>query len=69
MSKNLIIGIAAGVAAVVVIGIIVKKTDILDTLLGKISDLSDTVEEKFGDFGDLIPKGEERNVSENLQKK
>jgi len=63
MSKNLIIGIATGVAAVVVIGIIVKKTGILDSLLEKISDLTDTVEEKFSDFEDLIPKGERSNIS------
>ncbi len=65
MSKNLIIGIATGVAAVVVIGIIVKKTGILDSLLDKISDLSDTVEEKFSDFEDLIPKGERTNISKS----
>ena len=69
MSKNLIIGIATGVAAVVVIGIIVKKTGILDSLLDKISDLSDSVEDRFSDFEDLIPKGEGKNVSKTLTNK
>jgi len=67
MSKNLIIGIAAGVAAVVVIGVIIKKTSLLDSLMDKICDLSDTVEEKLGDYDELIPKGEGKNVSKNLQ--
>lgn len=71
MSKNLILGIATGVAAVVVIGIIVKKTGILDSLVAKIGDLADEVEDRFADldkFGmhDVIPKGEDSNVSKKL---
>lgn len=70
MSKNLIIGLATGVAAVVVIGFIAKRTGILDSLLNKLGDLAEDVEDRFSEanlekFGmhDVIPKGEDRNVS------
>ncbi|CAM3432526.1 YtxH domain-containing protein [Flavobacterium longum] len=68
MRKNVAIGIAAGVAAVVVIGIIAKKTGVLDSLLNKIRDFADDVEDRFADlekFGmeDVIPKGEDKNVT------
>ncbi len=66
MSKNLIIGIAAGVAAVVVIAAIVKKTSLLDALMEKIFDLGDAVEDRLSDYGELIPKGEDKNISTNL---
>lgn len=72
MTKNLIVGIATGVAAVVVLGIIAKRTGILDSLIEKINELAGTVEDKFADldlekFGmqDMIPKGEDKNVSAN----
>jgi len=68
MNKNVAIGIAAGVAAIVVIGIIAKKTGVLDSLMGRIRAFADDVEDKFADlekFGmqDTIPKGEDRNVT------
>lgn len=70
MRKNVAIGIAAGVAAVVVIGIIAKKTGVLDSLWDKIRGFADEVEDRFADlnlekFGmdDVIPKGEDKNVS------
>ncbi|RZJ32003.1 MAG: hypothetical protein EOO48_00245 [Flavobacterium sp.] len=70
MQKNVAIGIAAGVAAVVVIGIIAKKTGVFNSLMGKIRDFADEVEDKFADmdlekFGmhDMIPKGEDKNVT------
>ena len=71
MSKKLIVGIATGVAAVVIIGVIAKRTGLLNTILDKISGLADTVEDKFNDFEkigmhDLIPKGEDKNVSKSV---
>jgi hypothetical protein len=70
MNRNVVLGIAAGIAAVVVIGVIAKKTGVLDSLMGKIKDLADDVEDKFSDlnlekFGmhDVIPKGEDKNVT------
>lgn len=70
MNRNVAIGIAAGVAAVVVIGIIAKKTGVLDSLMDRIRDFADDVEDKFADlnlekFGmyDTIPKGEDKNVT------
>ena len=71
MNKNVVLGVATGVAALVVIGIIAKKTGALDTLMQKLTDLASTVEDKFADiekFGmhDVIPKGEDKNVSSTL---
>jgi hypothetical protein len=70
MNRNVAIGIAAGVAAVVVLGIIAKKTGVLDSLMSRIRDMADDVEDKFADlnlekFGmhDTIPKGEDKNVT------
>jgi hypothetical protein len=70
MNRNVVLGIAAGVAAVVVIGVIAKKTGVLDSLMSKIKDLANDVEDKFADlnlekFGmqDVIPKGEDKNVT------
>ena len=68
MSKKVILGIAAGVAACVVVGLLSKKTGALDSLMGKIRRLKDTVDRKFPDFEevgmqDLIPRGEDKNVS------
>jgi hypothetical protein len=70
MNRNVAIGIAAGVAAVVVIGIIAKKSGVLDSLMNKIRGIADEIEDKFADmnlekFGmdDTIPKGEDTNVT------
>jgi hypothetical protein len=70
MNRNVAIGIAAGVAAVVVIGIIAKKSGVLDSLMSKIRGIADEIEDKFSDmnlekFGmnDTIPKGEDKNVT------
>ncbi len=69
MNKNLIVGIAAGVAALAVAGIIARRNGALETLLGKIRELADSMEHfDFDRFGmeDVIPKGEDRNVSKKL---
>jgi hypothetical protein len=73
MTRNAIVGIATGVAAVVVLGIIAKRTGVLDSLMQRISDLAGSVEDKFADlnlekFGmeDMIPKGEDKNVSTSM---
>ena len=70
MNRNAAIGIAAGVAAVVVLGIIAKKTGVLDSLVARIRGIADEIEDKFADmnlekFGmnDTIPKGEDNNVT------
>ena len=68
----MMIGIAAGVAACVVIGLISKRTGILDSLIDKIKDLRNTVEDKLAEnagMQDIIPKGEEKNVASNLASK
>ena len=70
MNRNTAIGIAAGIAAVVVIGVIAKKTGVLDSLIARIRGIADEIEDKFADmnlekFGmhDTIPKGEDKNVT------
>lgn len=66
MKKKSIIGIVSGVAAVVVIGIIAKKSGILDSVMEKIKCLIDGDEDCGFDkknTGDIIPKGEDSNIS------
>ena len=70
MKRNTAIGLATGVAALVVIGIIAKRTGVLDSLMARIRGLADEIEDKFADmnlekFGmhDTIPKGEDKNVT------
>ena len=73
MTKNAAIGIAAGVVAVVVIGIIAKRTGVLNSLMRTIRDFADEVEDRFSDlnlekFGmqDTIPKGEDKNITKKI---
>ncbi|MBA3971831.1 MAG: hypothetical protein H0X46_06735 [Bacteroidetes bacterium] len=70
MKKNLILGIAAGAAAVVVLTILQKRTGMFDNLMDKIRDLADTVEDKFSEMErgqeTIIPKGEDRNVTSQM---
>lgn len=67
MNRNLILGIAAGVAAVAVVSVITKRTGMLDSLMRKIKDLANTVEDKFAgmdpDVHGIIPQGEDHNVT------
>ena len=66
MQKKSIIGIVSGVAAVVVLGIIAKKSGILDSVMEKIKCLIDGDEDCGFDkknTGDIIPKGEDSNIS------
>ena len=69
MNRNLIVGIAAGAAAFAVAGIIARRNGSLETLVAKIRELADRMErfdfEKFG-IEDVIPKGEDKNVSRKL---
>ncbi len=71
MKKNMILGIAAGVAAVAVATMIAKRNGTLETLLDKIRDLADKMDrfdfEKYG-MNDVIPKGEDSNVSRGRSK-
>jgi hypothetical protein len=67
MKRNVAIGVAAGIVAVVAIGMIAKKTGLLQKLSRGISDLADEVEDRFASFDkggmkDVIPKGEDKNV-------
>ena len=71
MRKNLVLGIAAGAAAVVVLTILSKRTDTLDSLMEKIKGLGDAIESKFAVFQEegmdaIIPKGEDTNVTKQL---
>lgn len=63
MKKNVIIGIAAGAAALAATTIILKKLNLLDKLLHK----ADGLTGKLSDFCDTIPKGEEKNVSKKFK--
>ena len=66
MKNKSIVGIVSGVAAVVVIGIIAKKSGILDSVMEKIKCLIDGDEDCGFDkknTGDIIPKGEDTNIS------
>ncbi len=66
MKKQSIVGIVSGVAAVVVIGIIAKKSGILDSIMEKIRCLIDGDEDCGFDkknTGDILPKGEDTNIS------
>ncbi len=70
-NKNVAMAVAAGVAAAVVVGIVMKRTGALNALMDKLRDLADSVEKKFtGEdmmgMQDIIPKGEDRNVSKQV---
>ncbi|HRN99503.1 MAG TPA: hypothetical protein PLA69_09380 [Flavobacterium sp.] len=67
MSKNLIIGIATGVAAALVIGVIAKKNGSLDKILKRVNKLADNLEDRLAyldslELDDVIPKGEAKNI-------
>jgi hypothetical protein len=71
MTKNVLLGIAAGVAAVSIAVLINRRPDAFEYLLESIEDLSRKLEDKFSDFekydlNDVIPRGEDKNVSETL---
>lgn len=66
MKNKSIVGIVSGVAAVVVIGVIAKKSGILDSIMEKIKCLIDGDEDCGFDkknTGDILPKGEDTNIS------
>lgn len=67
MSKNLILGIATGVAAAAALALIAKKNGSLDRILKRVSKLADSLEDRIAyldslNLDDVIPKGEEKNV-------
>jgi hypothetical protein len=71
MNRNLVLGIAAGAAAIVIISVISKRTGLLDSLMGKIRDLADAVEDKFDEIerkgmNDILPKGEDKNITSQM---
>ncbi len=59
----MIIGIAAGAAAVTAGILIVKKLHVLDKLLCRAEGLTG----KLSDYCDVLPKGEEKNVSKQFK--
>ena len=67
MSKNLILGIATGVAAAAAVVLIAKKSGSLDRILKRVGKLADSLEDRLTyldslNLDDVIPKGEEKNV-------
>ena len=70
MSKKMIIGIAAGVAAASIIGLLYKRGT-LQPLMDKIEDLTDAIKKgrksnNHPDPTNYIPRGEQKNVSKTL---
>lgn len=68
-TKNLILGIVAGIAAVAVARIIMKKTGTWDSLCDKASDIEDRLlhresRKKEKNSLSTMPKGEEKTVSQ-----
>lgn len=66
-TKNLILGIAAGVAAVAVVTIIMRKTGKWDSMCDGISDMEDKLlhkgsRKKEKESLSTMPKGEEKTV-------
>ncbi|NBL64171.1 hypothetical protein GV828_03030 [Flavobacterium sp. NST-5] len=59
----MIIGIAAGAAAVTASILIAKKLHVLDKLLCRAEGLTG----KLTDYCDVLPKGEEKNVSKEFK--
>ncbi|MBF0693686.1 MAG: hypothetical protein IR153_01350 [Flavobacterium sp.] len=71
MNKKLIVGLAAGVAAAGVIGVLYRKGT-LQPLMTKIDDLCDALSDKFKSdchpsAPNYIPSGEQKNVSKSIK--
>ena len=67
MSKKLIIGVAAGVAAATILAVLYKRGT-LQPLMDKMEDLTDAMSERFTssnhpDAPNYIPRGEQKNVA------
>ena len=63
MKKSIVLGLTAGAVAFVAGALIVKKLNLLDKLLCK----ADGLTGKLSDYCDLIPKGEQGNVSKKFK--
>lgn len=63
MKKSVVLGLTAGAVALVAGALIVKKLNLLDKLLCRADDLTG----KLSDYCDLIPKGEQGNVSKKFK--
>jgi len=63
MKKSVVIGVAAGAVALVATALIIKKLSLIDKLLCR----ADGLTGKLSDFCDVIPKGEEKNVSKKFK--
>ena len=67
MTKKMILGIAAGVAALAVVGVICKRKGYLDTWCDKADELSDDLKDKYQSvkesarkrFDEVVQKGGE----------
>ena len=63
MKKSVVLGITAGAVALVAGALIIKKLNLLDKVLCK----ADGLTGKLSDFCDILPKGEERNISKKFK--
>ncbi len=63
MKKSIVLGVATGAVAAIAAALIVKKLNLLDKVICR----ADGLTGKLSDFCDVIPKGEERNVSKQFK--
>lgn len=63
MKKSVVLGVAAGAVALVASALIVRKLNLIDKVLCR----ADGLTGKLSDFCDLIPKGEQNNVSKKFK--
>lgn len=78
-NKNLILGIAAGVAALAVVGVICKRKGYLDQWMDKAEDMGNDLKDKFNnvkdsakkEFDSMVKKGEDiaHKASEKVSEK
>jgi len=63
MKKTVVLGITAGAVALVAGALIIRKLHLLDKILCR----ADGLTGKLSDYCDLIPKGEQGNVSKKFK--
>lgn len=63
MKNSVVLGLTAGVVALVASALIVRKLNLIDKILCK----ADGLTGKLSDYCDVIPKGEERNVNKKFK--
>ncbi len=73
-TKKVVVGVAAGVAALAVVGLILKRKGHLDGLSEKVDDLSNDLKDRFNNvkdsakrkFDEVVKKGDD--IAEKTQK-